>query len=77
MKCVESTLGVLWKVGAVGGGAGEGMQWGLLSGDGRWQDWKQAWASKLLKNSRRGEIVKAEMEGEVMYVIEIFRKQNW
>lgn len=35
------------------------------------------WARKLLKNSRRGEIVKAEMEGEVMYVIEIFRKQNW
>lgn len=65
----------------MGGGqwerAEEGIQWGLLSGDGRWPDWKQASARKLLKNSRRGEIVKAEMEGEVMYVIERFRKQNW
>lgn len=45
------------------GRAGEGMQWGLLSGDESWQDWKQAWARQLLKNSRRGEIVKAEMGG--------------
>lgn len=40
------------------------MQLGLLDGDRRWQDWKQAEARKLLKDSSRGEVVVAEMGRE-------------
>ena len=62
----------------MGDKAGEQMQPGLLGGDRRWQDEKQAWVRRLLKDYSRADTVITEIaegEGNVCNQ-KIFRKQN-